>query len=294
MDLKVGNTPIAIMSNFIFCKMENKNPSGSIADRIVDFSINILKNEGKIKISENLIAVANDDLAVSFAVFCAKKGFKCNIVTNSSNSLKNIELCEFFGAKIYYYTKSDKYSNLSEEMRRIIEQYFKKNNIKVTEIDFFNENIIKKCYNNSICEEINHQVLVYGKNLKNIFLFKEDYILAELLKDKFPNSNIYEISIKNNLLNFNSERKNIIKRNELFDDSKIKKGLFKEKIAINIENVSENIKDVAKKSGLIMDYKTSAVYLTAKEVPCFENDVSLIFFYENGERYIEELKKIKK
>jgi len=86
MDLKVGNTPIAIMSNFIFCKMENKNPSGSITDRLVDFSINILKNEGKIKISENLIAVANDDLAVSFAVFCAKKGFKCNIVTNSNNS----------------------------------------------------------------------------------------------------------------------------------------------------------------------------------------------------------------
>jgi hypothetical protein len=179
-------------------------------------------------------------------------------------------------------------------MRRIIEQYFKKNNIKVTEIDFFNENIIKKCYNNSICEEINHQVLVYGKNLKNIFLFKEDYILAELLKDKFPNSNIYEISIKNNLLNFNSERKNIIKRNELFDDSKIKNGFFQEKINVNIENVSENIKDIAKKSGLIMDYKTSAVYLVAKEVPCFGNDVSLIFFYENGERYIEELKKIKK
>lgn len=290
MDLKIGSTPMAIMSNFIFCKMENKNPSGSISDRIVEFSINILKNEGKIKISNSLIAVANDDLAVSFSFFCAKRGFKCYIVTNKNNNPRNLELCEFFGAEIKI-IDSDNYSDLLKEMEKIHLNLLNGGE-KIEKINFFDDNLINKCYNNSISKETKHQISVYGKNLKNIFLFKEDYILAESLKNEFPEVNIYAVDIKNNFFNFDKNRKKIIKSNNLFDSKKIKKDLFHEIIDIKIDKVLENIKEVAKKSGLFMDYKTSATYLAAKEIPCFNNDVSLIFFYENGERYLEELKRI--
>ena len=67
------------------------------------------------------------------------------------------------------------------------------------------------------------------------------------------------------------------------------KNLFEREININFNKVVENIKDVAKKSGLLMDYRTSACYLAAKDYICHNNDVNLIVFYENGERYVEEV-----
>ena len=80
MDLRTGTTPIAFLSNFIAAKMENKNPSGSIKDRIVEHKLNTLKNDGIISRKSILISILNGEFAVSFAYFCAKKGFKCVII----------------------------------------------------------------------------------------------------------------------------------------------------------------------------------------------------------------------
>ena len=75
----------------------------------------------------------------------------------------------------------------------------------------------------------------------------------------------------------------------IISEEPVKKGLFEKEININFTKVVDNIKVVAKNSGLLMDYRTSACYLAAKDYICSNNEVDLIVFYENGERYIEEV-----
>jgi cysteine synthase len=130
--------------------------------------------------------------------------------------------------------------------------------------------------------------------LKRIFLFDEPDFLADTLKKHFPVSSIYNVRIKNSFFTFNKAKRDVVNNFNLFPELKLKSNNFDKELSINLDKVVENIQKVASSSGLIMDYRTSALYLAAKEYICFNNDVNLIFFYENGERYLEEIYGFKK
>jgi cysteine synthase A len=288
MDLKVGTTPIAIMSNFIFGKVESKNPSGSIRDRIVEYVLNSYKNDSKINIGAEIVAVATNEFALSIAYFCAKKGYKLHIVANSSINPVHEKMCKIYGAKLYLFENLS-YEDLLKKKDGLVEK-----NDKIYYVDFYNSDMNKRLYSSSICQEIKQQSVSYGKNIKRIFVFSESDYLAESLKQDFPESLLFNVDIKNGLFNFNKNKKEIVKNFNLYPEIKRGKGFFENELSINFDKVVQNIYTVASNSGLLMDYRTSALYLAAKEYPCFNNDVNLIFFYENGERYVEEITQFQK
>jgi hypothetical protein len=288
MDLRVGTTPIAIMSNFILGKVESKNPSGSIRDRVVEYTLNSMKNDLKIKIGSELMVVANNEFAVSFSYFCAKKGYKSHIITNESMSKIHKNICKIYGAEIY------EFENLSYDNLLKKKDEFNILNPNLIYVDLYDKENSIKAYSVSISNELKHQIKSIGKNLKRIFLFNEPDFLAETLKKNFPESSIYNISIKNSFFTFNKTKKDVVSNFNLFPKLKAKSENFEDKLSINLDKVVDNIQIVASSSGLIMDYRTSALYLVAKDYICFNNDVNLIFFYENGERYLEEINSFKK
>lgn len=282
MDLRAGATPIAFLSNFIAAKMENKNPSGSIKDRIVEHELNTLKNDGVISSKSILISILNGEFAVSFAFFCAKKGFKCIIICSNLMNKNHLSLCKIFGAEIYSIKGGYK------------EMMTKKDDLVKTTtggiyINFYERNAMKKLYNISFSQELKIQLDSNHKKLKNIFLYSESGVLAESLKDNFPQAFIYNVKISNGIFNLNGKKRDIVNNLNILSEESLKENLFEKEININFNKVVENIKNVARKSGLLMDYRTSACYLAAKDYTCYNNDVNLIVFYENGERYVEEV-----
>ena len=108
MDLRAGTTPIVFLNNFIAAKMESKNPSGSIKDRIVEHELNTLKNDGVIIKKSTLISILNGEFAVSFAYFCAKKGFRCVIICSNLINKNHLSLCKMFGAETHLVNQSYK------------------------------------------------------------------------------------------------------------------------------------------------------------------------------------------
>lgn len=288
MDLRVGTTPMAIMSNFIFGKVESKNPSGSIRDRVVEYILNSLKNENKIKIGSELITIATNEFAVSFAHFCAKKGYKAHIITNESMNEQHKNICNVYGAELY------EFEGFSYEKLLKKKNDFNKLNTKLINVDLYRKDMSTKAYALSISSELKHQIQVHGKNLKRIFLFNEPDFLAETMLKEFPNVELFNVRIKNSLFTFNKTKRDVVNNINLFPEKEINTKIFQKELSINLEKVVENIQKVASSSGLIMDYRTSALYLVAKEYICFNNDINLIFFYENGERYLDEIYSFKK
>ena len=279
---------MAIMSNFIFGKVESKNPSGSIRDRVVEYILNSLKNENKIKIGSELITIATNEFAVSFAHFCAKKGYKAHIITNESMNEQHKNICNVYGAELY------EFEGFSYEKLLKKKNDFNKLNTKLINVDLYRKDMSTKAYALSISSELKHQIQVHGKNLKRIFLFNEPDFLAETMLKEFPNVELFNVRIKNSLFTFNKTKRDVVNNINLFPEKEINTKIFQKELSINLEKVVENIQKVASSSGLIMDYRTSALYLVAKEYICFNNDINLIFFYENGERYLDEIYSFKK
>jgi len=288
MDLRVGTTPIAIMSNFIFGKVESKNPSGSIRDRVVEHVLNSLKNESKIKIGSHLLTIATNEFAVSFAYFCAKKGYKPHIVTNESMNQIHKNICRAYGAELY------EFDGLKYEKILIKKDEVENLNEKLFYVDLYSEKFSTKAYTLSVAQELKIQIQSHGKNLKRIFLFDEPDFLAETLFQQFPNVEIYNVGIKNSFFTLNKTKINVVNNMHMFPEKKMNPDIYEKELSINLDKVVDNIQKVASASGLIMDYRTSALYLAAKEYICFNNDINLIFFYENGERYLDEIYSFKK
>ena len=283
MDLRPGTTPIIFMSNYIAAKLENKNPSGSIKDRIVEMKLNDLKGQEIINRKMNLLSVLNGEFAVSFAYFCAKKGFKCYIICPKSINKNHLSLCKMYGAEIIF-SESNNYKSMMKQ-----KDVYLLNKTNFFYVDFYEKDYLKKMYESSLIKELNLQIQASHKHVKNIFLYSESGVLAEALKDKFAFSSIYNVKITNGWLNFNGAKRDLVNNMNIMSEDKPSSNLFKKEIEIKLDKVIENIKDVSKKSGLLMDYRTSACYLAAKDYPCSGGEVALIFFYENGERYIDEL-----
>ena len=283
MDLRPGTTPIIFLSNYIATKLENKNPSGSIKDRVVESKLNALQQDGTISRSNTLVSVLNGEFAVSFAFFCAKKGFKCIIISPKNINKVHLSLCKLFGADVEF-TESSSLKNTLKQKDAIISSH-----AGAIYIDFYNRQDLKKLYELTFCQELNLQIKSSHKNIKNIFLYSESGILAESLKSAFPSARIYNVKISNGLFDFNGHNRDFVNNLNIFSEEMPDKKIFEKQIDFKLKEVAQNIKNVAEKSGLIMDYRTSACYLAAKEYPCINEDVSLIVFYENGERYLEEI-----
>lgn len=268
--------------------MENKNPSGSIKDRVVEYILNKMKKDLKIKIGSELLVIATNDFAVSFSNFCSKKGYKAHIITNESINENHKKICNLYGATFYEFNNID-YKNLLIKKEEII-----KSKKEIIYVDLYDKNLSLEAYGFSFCNEFKHQIKIHGKNLKRVFLFDDSDFLAETLYKEFSGVEFYNVKIKNSIFTFNKIKKDVIKNLNLFPEFDKDKKIYKKEICFDLKKVVENIEKVASSSGLIMDYKTSASYLAAKEYPCFNNDINLIVFYENGERYLEQMFFIKK
>jgi cysteine synthase A len=103
----IGNTPLIEM-NFehdnetwqFYAKLEFRNPTGSIKDRIAKYIIDQAEKRGELKPDSIVVEATSGNTGISFAMVCAVKGYKCIIVMPENTSIERQKFISMFSAEI--------------------------------------------------------------------------------------------------------------------------------------------------------------------------------------------------
>lgn len=107
--MKPGNTKLVRLekiekifnlSNFLYAKVENSNPSGSIKDRTVYQMLLDYKDAGKLKEGTTIIEATSGNTGISLGYFRKEFGYELIIVMPKSMSKERREIISSYGAKL--------------------------------------------------------------------------------------------------------------------------------------------------------------------------------------------------
>ena len=86
----IGNTPLVKINKLgsgkatILVKLESKNPTGSVKDRIALSMIKAAEEQGKITKDTVIIEPTSGNTGIGLAFICAAKGYNCLLYTSPS------------------------------------------------------------------------------------------------------------------------------------------------------------------------------------------------------------------
>ncbi|MCK4539624.1 cysteine synthase A [Candidatus Parcubacteria bacterium] len=103
----IGNTPLVKINKLndkndvnIYAKIEGRNPSGSIKDRIALKMIEKAEASGKLDKNKIIIEATSGNTGISLAMIGAVKGYKIEIVMSEAVSVERQKMIKAFGADI--------------------------------------------------------------------------------------------------------------------------------------------------------------------------------------------------
>ncbi len=108
----IGNTPIVELTEFdtgccrLFVKLENKNPGGSIKDRIALSMVEAAEREGQLKPGGTIIEATAGNTGIALGLVASLKGYKLKIVMPDKMSPEKVAHLRALGAEVII-TRSD-------------------------------------------------------------------------------------------------------------------------------------------------------------------------------------------
>ena len=105
----IGNTPILELSRLghpseakVFAKAEFLNPSGSIKDRMVHYTVESAERRGLLGNGDTIVEASSGNTGISVAMIAAYKGYKAVIVVPETTSGVKVKMMERYGAEVIY------------------------------------------------------------------------------------------------------------------------------------------------------------------------------------------------
>ncbi len=101
----IGNTPLVRLSSVnssscqIYVKLENRNPGGSIKDRIALHMVNKAYEEGRLQ-GGTIIEPTSGNTGIALAMIAAVRGLRCIIAMPESMSIERQRLMQSYGAEL--------------------------------------------------------------------------------------------------------------------------------------------------------------------------------------------------
>jgi len=118
----IGNTPIVELPRLspkpdvhIFAKLEGRNPTGSVKDRVAKSMIDRAEADGLIAPGQTILEPTSGNTGIALAMICRRKGYRLKAVMPDNVTDERSQLLRMYGAEIVY-SEGPKGSNGAVEL----------------------------------------------------------------------------------------------------------------------------------------------------------------------------------
>jgi cysteine synthase B len=105
----IGNTPLVELPKLspkpgvhIYAKLEGRNPTGSVKDRVARSMIEAAEAEGAIEPGQTILEPTSGNTGISLAMICRRRGYDLKVVMPDNVTKERTQLLEMYGAEIVY------------------------------------------------------------------------------------------------------------------------------------------------------------------------------------------------
>ncbi len=118
----IGNTPLVELPRLspkpgvrIWAKLEGRNPTGSVKDRVAKAMIDSAEEKGLIEPGLTILEPTSGNTGISLAMICRRKGYPLKVVMPDNVTEERTQLLRMYGAEIVY-SEGPKGSNGAVEL----------------------------------------------------------------------------------------------------------------------------------------------------------------------------------
>jgi cysteine synthase len=105
----IGNTPLIELPRLspkpgvrIWAKLESRNPTGSVKDRVARALIEDAEEKGALGSGQTILEPTSGNTGISLAMICARKGYRLKVVMPENVTPERTQLLQMYGAQIVY------------------------------------------------------------------------------------------------------------------------------------------------------------------------------------------------
>ncbi len=105
----IGHTPLVELQRIspkagvrIYAKLEGRNPTGSVKDRVARAMIDSAEEQGAIEPGQTLLEPTSGNTGISLAMICRRKGYPLKVVMPDNVTEERTQLLRMYGAEIVY------------------------------------------------------------------------------------------------------------------------------------------------------------------------------------------------
>jgi [CysO sulfur-carrier protein]-thiocarboxylate-dependent cysteine synthase len=105
----IGNTPLVELKRLspkpgvrIWAKLESRNPTGSVKDRVARAMIEDAEEKGLIKPGQTILEPTSGNTGISLGMICRRKGYPLKVVMPDNVTPERTQLLKMYGAEIVY------------------------------------------------------------------------------------------------------------------------------------------------------------------------------------------------
>ncbi len=105
----IGNTPLIELPRLspkpgvrIWAKLESRNPTGSVKDRVARALIEDAEEKGAIMPGQTILEPTSGNTGISLAMICRRRGYPLKVVMPENVTAERTQLLRMYGAEIVY------------------------------------------------------------------------------------------------------------------------------------------------------------------------------------------------
>ncbi|HXN37703.1 MAG TPA: cysteine synthase family protein [Solirubrobacteraceae bacterium] len=105
----IGHTPLVELPRLspkpgvrIWAKLESRNPTGSVKDRVARALIEDAEEKGAIGAGQKILEPTSGNTGISLALVCKRKGYQLKVVMPENVTPERTQLLRMYGAEIVY------------------------------------------------------------------------------------------------------------------------------------------------------------------------------------------------
>src|ERR1700734_543472 len=118
----IGHTPLIELKRLspkpgvrIWAKLESRNPTGSVKDRVARALILDAEDKGLIRPGQTILEPTSGNTGISLGMICSRKGYRLKVVMPDNVTPERTQLLKMYGAEIVY-SEGSKGSNGAVEL----------------------------------------------------------------------------------------------------------------------------------------------------------------------------------